>query len=327
MVRYNWRHAIALAFGVALVVALVLFVGPGAILDAIQGAAKAYLLLALASYALFFLLRGLRWRTLLRPVAPGVTFATTSSLSAVGWLVSTFVPMKAGDLTRTALVARRERAGLAGVAGTVVVERALDVFGLAVACSVGLLSAALLGGAHLPPFVGKAVLVAWSLPILGLLLLLLLADVLRFRPSTSRIVRFVQQFLHALEELRRIPRDVAPILGLTLLLVAAQVGVFVALFLAFVPGAPLPLVVAGVPLFLLTFVIAVVPGNVGTYEAAFVAVFTLLGFDPESLLSIAVAVHLLTMSIVTLLGGGGFALYRLAPQVQTRPAPEAEAPA
>lgn len=300
-----------LTAGILLVVVLLMNVGLEDVAATLGRAVPVYLLLGALAYALFFVLRGIRWKFILHRAAPATSVTTTSSLSAFGWLVSTFVPMKAGDLARATMLARRERTAFAAVMGSVAVERMLDVLGLAVIASLALLGAAVFAHAHLDPFVGDAVAIAWILPLLGFALLLALAGALRRHRERNALLRLAGRFLDAIEELRRAPRRIPALVGLSLLVTAAQVAIFVALFLAFQPGAFVPLVAAGVPIFLLSFAVPLVPGHVGTYELAFIVVFASLGFDAEVLQPMSLAVHLMTMSFVTVLGGTGFVVDRL----------------
>lgn len=320
MPRPSLRQVAATLLGLAIVAGLIGYVGPGELLSVAKEAALPFLGLAALAYALFFVLRGLRWSLLLGPVA-SVGPATTTSLSAMGWLISSFIPFKAGDVGRTALLARHEDAGPVEVGGTVAVERALDMIGIAFAASAGLLWMAWRGARALPPAAAKAVGVAWALPILALTGLWLLGRVLS--DADNRLADLARGFRRGLEGLLEHRSRLTPLALLTVLVTAAQAAIFVALFLAFAPTAPLAPVVAAAPLFLLSFAISVTPGNVGTYEAAFVAVFALFGFGAETLAPIAVLVHLSTTLIVIVLGSLGFA-WHLATRPETSAAPAAE---
>lgn len=313
----RWKRlkgALALVGGIGLLVFLLAYAGPDRLADAFAHASPALVAAAAAAYGLFFILRGIRWRSLLASAAPSVGVASTTSLSAFGWLVSTFIPLKAGDAARAALLARRQRASLAAVAGTVVVERGLDVIGLAATASAGLLAIHLASPGLLPGTVARAVAVAWVLPLLGLLVLAFMAR--RVSPERVR-PRFLagplHRFLAAARWLGDHPRQVPLFFALSLLIVAVQASVFVFLFLAFQPDAPIATVAAGAPLFLLSFVIAVTPGHIGTYEAAFVAVYGLFGFDRALLAAMAILIHILTAAIVSVWGSAGAVAYRWSP--------------
>jgi uncharacterized membrane protein YbhN (UPF0104 family) len=118
-------------------------------------------------------------------------------------------------------------------------------------------------------------------------------------------------------------RDVlVPAILLTALVVLTQTLVYVFLILAFIPSAPILVVAAGAPLFLLTFAAAFTPGHLGTYEAGFVLVYATLGLgDAAALVPVALAIHLVTASMVTVLGGLAFGALWATPGRRAAPVP------
>lgn len=294
------RLAVGLACGLALVALMLAITGPAEVADALRQTRWEYVGLAFLSYALFFLVRGVRWRLLLGP--GGADAGTAALATAFGWLVSTFVPMKAGDVLRAAYVGRRHPNGFAATSGSVALERLLDIGGLAVACTLALLVLRLEGDA-VPAAVGEAVAIAWLLPALGLVLLVVLGTVVTPDRRRNALLRFAGRALDQARILLHKPLLWLPVGVLTAASTLAQVLVYVFLVLAFLPLASPSLVLAGAPLFLLSFGIALTPGHLGTYEAAFVVVFSALGLGSEELVAIAFAIHLMTVSMVTILGG------------------------
>lgn len=300
--------AVALVGGVAAAAALLALGGPAAVATALRSAAWAPLGAAVLAYALFFAVRGVRWRLLLGPGGAGA--ATAALLTAAGWLASTVLPMKAGDVMRAAWMGRRHRSGVAAASGTVALERLLDLGGLALACSAGLLALRLAGDAVPTPF-AEAVALAWVLPLLGLAGLVALGLLVTPDRRTNAVLRFAGRALDQARSLRGVgPWSAAA--GLTVVTTTLQSLVYAFLLLAFVPGADFLVAMAGAPLFLLSFALAFTPMHLGTYEAAFAMVFAALGVAPASqLLATAFAVHLVTASIVAVLGGVSFALLGL----------------
>lgn len=276
------------------------FTDPSEVADAMRQARWSLVGLAFASYALFFLIRGLRWRILLGPGAAGA--GTAALATAAGWLASTFVPMKAGDVLRAAWMGHRHGAGFAAASGSVAFERLLDIAGLAVACTLAL-AVLRFGDGAIPSAVGEAVAIAWLLPVLGVAALVALGSVVTPGRRRTALLRFVGRALDQARAVLRQPSMWLPVGALTGAATLAQVLVYVFLVLALLPAAEPTLVLAGAPLFLLSFGIALTPGHLGTYEAAFVVVFSGLGLDAAGLVPVAFALHLLTVSIVTVLGG------------------------
>jgi uncharacterized membrane protein YbhN (UPF0104 family) len=304
---------------VAAAAALLAIGGPADVAATLRSAAWAPAGVAVLAYAAFFAVRGVRWRLLLGPGGAGA--GTAALLTAAGWLASTVLPMKAGDVMRAAWMGRRHRSGVAAASGTVALERLLDLAGLAVACSAGLLALRGAGDA-IPAPIAVAVALAWAMPLLGLAALVVLGLVVTPARRGNALLRFAGR---ALDQARSL-RGVGPWLavgGLTLATTLLQSLVYALLVLAFVPGADAVVALAGAPLFLLSFALAFTPAHLGTYEAAFVLVFASLGVAPAAqLLAAAFAVHLATASIVAVLGGASFAALGLSrPALPPLPAP------
>jgi uncharacterized membrane protein YbhN (UPF0104 family) len=313
------RTAFALAGGAVAAAALLAWSGPADVAAALRSAAWAPAAAAFAAYAAFFALRGVRWRLLLGPGGAGA--GTAALLTAAGWLASTVLPMKAGDVMRAAWMGRRHRSGVAAASGTVALERLLDLGGLAVLCSAGLLALRAAGDA-IPPVIAEAVALSWALPLLGLAAVVVLGLLVTPARRTNALLRFAGRALDQARSLRG-AGPWAAAAGLTLATTLAQSLVYAFLVLAFVPGASVAVALAGAPLFLLSFALAFTPAHLGTYEAAFVLVFAALGVAPAAqLLAAAFAVHLATITMVAVLGGASFALLGLSrPALRPLPTP------
>ncbi|HWH09450.1 MAG TPA: lysylphosphatidylglycerol synthase transmembrane domain-containing protein, partial [Candidatus Thermoplasmatota archaeon] len=323
MVSPRTKAGLAFAAGLVFLGALVAYVGPATVARALASANLPLLAFAAGVYALFFLLRGIRWRTLLSRSAPDVRVSSTTSITAVGWLANSILPLKGGDVLRAALVARRESLALGPSAATVALERVLDLVGLAAVAALGLL----LIPAHgdLPEWLGRAMEVAWVVPLLALACLALLvwlrAPAMRLCAAVCRplgkpgakLHGFVDTTVSGLDALARRPRLLAVLLPLTLVVAAAQALIFALIVMAFIPGTPFGLAYGGSAMFLLSFVVSVTPGNVGTYEAAFVAVFVALGTPTDIAVPAAILTHLTTTFIVAVLGSLGMLALSLEP--------------
>lgn len=72
-------------------------------------------------------LRTIRWRTILDPDDPP-PFYPTFFANTVGYMLSTILPIRAADVARPALLARRTSHRFSGALGTVLTERMLDLF-------------------------------------------------------------------------------------------------------------------------------------------------------------------------------------------------------
>ena len=75
------------------------------------------------------LFRTARWRTLLNPDDPPPLYATFFA-TTVGYMLSTILPIRASDVARPALLARRTNLRFSGALGTVLVERVIDLYAI-----------------------------------------------------------------------------------------------------------------------------------------------------------------------------------------------------
>jgi uncharacterized protein (TIRG00374 family) len=88
-----------------------------------------WLVIALCVNGFAVVFRTFRWRVILDPDAPP-PFYPTFFANAIGYMVSTVLPIRAADVIRPVLLARRTGLRVAGAFGTVLTERVLDLFSL-----------------------------------------------------------------------------------------------------------------------------------------------------------------------------------------------------
>ena len=86
----------------------------------------AWITVAVAANILALVFRSLRWRTILDPDDPPA-FYPTFFANSVGYAISTLLPVRAADVARPALLARRTDHRFSGALGTVLTERLLDL--------------------------------------------------------------------------------------------------------------------------------------------------------------------------------------------------------
>jgi len=85
-----------------------------------------WVLIGFAVNVAALLLRTIRWQTILDPDDPP-PFYPTFFANTVGYMLSTILPIRAADVARPALLARRTSHRFSGALGTVLTERVLDL--------------------------------------------------------------------------------------------------------------------------------------------------------------------------------------------------------
>jgi glycosyltransferase 2 family protein len=92
----------------------------------IGGSTKGWIFLGFGVNALALILRTQRWRMLLDPDDPPPFYATFFA-NTLGYMLSIILPIRAADVARPALLARRTSHRFSGALGTVLTERVLDL--------------------------------------------------------------------------------------------------------------------------------------------------------------------------------------------------------
>lgn len=92
----------------------------------LRSATLGWVLIGFAVNSLALVLRTIRWRIILDPDDPPPFFATFFA-NTVGYMLSTILPIRAADVARPALLARRTSHRFSGALGTVLTERILDL--------------------------------------------------------------------------------------------------------------------------------------------------------------------------------------------------------
>jgi len=212
----------------------------------------------LALYAVATLLRGERWRALLRDAGARCPRPDAYALTTIGYMGNNALPARAGDLMKAYLSARRTGAPGAEVLGVLVAERALD------AAALGLVFAVLVTTLRLPLGVP-----GWALALVagGLAVAAAAAWALGRRTPAGRRVRALVATLLAPSR-RLLSRRGAALLALSLALWLVEGGVYAVV--GAVAGVHLSLL-DGLYVMALANIAALVPaapGYVGTYDAA-----------------------------------------------------------
>jgi glycosyltransferase 2 family protein len=178
-----------------LAVAIVLFLFPGLKIDpaqvwqTIQKAKLGYFLLGFAVYYAAFILRALRWQTLLANV--GFSKAKHPEMPGLGglieiiylsWFINCIVPAKLGDVYRGYLIKQAANVSFSRTVGTILAERIIDLF---VLFSLLLVSGFLTLQGHVPDAI-NGVMIFGGVMVAGLV-----GGLIALRVLGDRVLRFV----------------------------------------------------------------------------------------------------------------------------------------
>ncbi len=268
----------------------------------------------------FFLLLGLvtrafRWRILL---SDGLPLHRAFSIMNVAYLVNGMLPLRIGELARVYLATRSTPpVPVLKTAGTVIVERVLDLLAVVV-----MLALALAGG-PIPAEIRTFALASAPLAVIGFLFLVLLA---RNRDKTLAILarlvdrvpflqrlllrfnltQFVAHFLDGLQPLGQL-RTLLQALGWTVISWGFSAIAGYILMFTFYEQASWAATLLYIAAAAFAIAVPAVPGNLGPYEFSVVIAITAMGYtDPNKAVAFGVMVHGINLAVHVTTGVIGF---------------------
>jgi glycosyltransferase 2 family protein len=261
---------------------------------------------AIALYALATLVRGERWRSLLRAEGARPSRADAHGLNVVGYSANNILPARAGDAVRVFLMAPRAQVSKKAVLGTLLAERLLDIaviLTLFVVVGYGLLGESGAGD------VGWILLATVALAGAAAVAVLLIR-------RNRRVHDFVAPILSSTLQLRG--RHGLRLLGVTFVIWALEAGVWMSTGAA--AGFPMD-PIEGCYIVALASVFALIPsgpGYAGTQDAAAVTGILALGGTHSQAVTYLILVRFviavpITIAGLTLLAARYGGLRRLRP--------------
>jgi uncharacterized protein (TIRG00374 family) len=270
-----------------------------------------FILLAAAIGLSSGLVRAIRWRFVLSPIAL-VPWIDLWLISMASSLVNFVIPLRTGEIARSILLKQRHRVSMAASLPTIAVDRSFDLMAVLILGTLGGLSGIQLSGRlSTVLLVGGIVFLVFvvflAIAILaGDWLLALAARLLngRLRDSLQeRILGILRGFLTGFATVGRRPRMLIPMLALSLLAAVMDSGLYYCLLVSLGAYISPAIVLTGYALFALTFLVPGAPGYVGSMEAFGSLVFGALGVGIELAASSVVLYHALNAVILAAVGG------------------------
>lgn len=134
----------------------------------LSGINNFYLLLAVFTFILSWLIRSIRWQTLLEPLLK-ISLKDSFVYVMIGYLANLILPMRAGEIVRLVLFSREKKAAIGGTLASLVLEKIFDLVALFV--FVVIVSVA----AVLQPTWRNSILVLEGIAVTALIVLMIMA--------------------------------------------------------------------------------------------------------------------------------------------------------
>lgn len=139
--RGRWRSALGILLSAALLVWVLRDVNIAQVAENLRQSNGAYFLGATIAGTLIVVLRAIRWRYILAPIARDLPYGQLWRATAIGVMVTNVVPVRAGEIARAYALARETpRVNFSAAFASIAVDRVFDTFVVLLLALVALLS-------------------------------------------------------------------------------------------------------------------------------------------------------------------------------------------
>lgn len=286
--KHRWAvWVVSFAVSGALLFVVLRHIDWAALYQAISHTRLGYVAAAAGVFSVSCGLRGVRWRVLLL-AGSKLPVATVFWANMVGYLGNFFLPARAGELIRAALVARESSMSKSFAFGTAITERMLDSLAL-----VLISATAILFWRDVPPWLYRTSNIMGALGLIGLVGVLLLSHLYRLVVFVLQRSRFLGDALRGrleyivgelflgLQSLRHAGRA-ALFVGLTAVIWSLDGTVAVMTARSMQLEMPLPVALLLLAALGLASAIPSTPGYVGVYQFVAVTVLRPFGFSKSN---------------------------------------------
>jgi uncharacterized protein (TIRG00374 family) len=291
----------ALVFGILVLIGIFSFSGYSEVYGTIKNTSLSYVFLGFLAITTAFFMRTWRWSVLLRTSGYVLPRDILFKSLMFGFLLNYLLPARAGDIARCAALKTAEKTPMGISLSTIVIERAMDMFTLALMLGAG---------AMLVSRSSSMLVVAIAALAIAFLLVLMLVFAYKYDKFISRKLgkRFpaISGFMNSMKEgLYKIYYNPSA------LILAVAISIPVWLFeISGIYIASMAIgykilfslaAVAGITSFLAQ-TIPITPGGIGVYEGTMAGVFVLFGIPLSTGVSLALVDHFVRASVTIVFG-------------------------
>lgn len=308
--RRSTRIAIVCVIGAVLLIVALRGVDPGRVRALVAGVRPGWVAAALAVYVSAYVLRSLRWRLILRPVAR-VRVPESFFMLMAGYFVNYVVPVRAGEVAKAFFLKRLRGVPIAASLPTIYVDKLFELMSVVlVLLLVPVLSLSLTG------YLATLVYSVLAVFILALALLFFalangggtvraLSSATAWLPSRThaRLSRWFALLVEGMGVARASARSLWALLALTAAAVALDATYFGLMFRAFSLDISFAQVLFGYTLLSVSYILPTPPAQIGHNEFLMVVIFADgFGLGRTEVTALMLLAHALTGILITALG-------------------------
>lgn len=314
--KMGWRGVLGIVLSAALLYWTLREVSIVQVWSVLRQSSLPLFILSAVVATLIFPMRAMRWRVILEPVAPDITFGALWRSTAIGMMVNNVIPARAGELARAyALTKEDRRVNFAAAFASLAVDRIFDAVVVVILLVIALFISSFpvgttIGGqpvnraAALAAIVAAGALGALVAMALYPRLVLIIYDgtLGRMAPRfAARFRRHLDSFMSGLSALRS-PSRFARILAWAFAMWLCNGLAFWLGFVAVGIDAPFSAALFLMGVIAVGVALPSSPGFFGVFEAAALAGLSLYGVRGDLAVSWALGFHILSFLPITLIG-------------------------
>jgi uncharacterized protein (TIRG00374 family) len=311
------RTAGALAAGLALLALALWGVDGEELRQSLSRANFGWLAAAAVLYLTAYLVRSLRWRAILHPIAP-LRVAEGFHLFMAGLFLNYVIPIRAGEVAKSFFLKRLRGIPIAASLPTVFVDKLFELVPvLFIVAMVPILSI------RMSPTLATLIYVVLGVFLLALALLIfafahpdgasrLLCSLFSWLPARvyGRLSEFIRLFVEGMGVARREAHTVWLFLGLTGAAVLIDGTYFFLMFKAFAVEVAFSRVLFGYTLLTLSYILPTPPAQIGYNEFVIGLIFAggvaAAGVARHDVMAVVIVAHALTGMLIALVGVWSF---------------------
>ncbi|HNW81627.1 MAG TPA: lysylphosphatidylglycerol synthase transmembrane domain-containing protein [bacterium] len=263
------------------------------------------ILLGIVIYLSSFIVRGLRWKILLKHFKD-FELRELTMLTISGYAVNNIFPVRIGEFTRAWITGNRNGVSRTSVLASIFVERIFDGLTIALILSITL---------FFYPFPGNVKTLAYMASAMFALLFLFvllgtfsdkpLKTLLFFRKKLPKFTAFffdvAEKFLKGASSLDS-PKQIFSVTLLSMLVWAIELSVYILISFAFGINIPVPGYLFMLCAANLGMLAAPTPGGLGVFQAAIVYALKSFSILYEKRMAVAIVLHMSHIIPVTIIG-------------------------
>jgi uncharacterized protein (TIRG00374 family) len=312
------RIAILSVFGIIVLALLLYYVNPGEYYQALRDfpvlLGGVYLVIIGGSY----FLRSFRWKELLSTTGCDTSIKFTWRTLHAAWFVNWITPLRIGEMVRLYSAKKNEGISYGANSAAIAIEHIFDLIAILIISCLSLIITLQLSQV---PDNTIIILVLALAAIIGLIVLVLV--LLFFGKKVARLAKPISQELY--ENLLRLhssfktgfkiaskkPVKLTLMALLSFVIWVIETTMLYILIIGLnMTQVPFSITTLAGSIGFLTFTVPLLPGNIGTYEAVFVAILSIAGITPRKALQVPLtdrvikSIYMLALGLPLLLAEG-----------------------